>query len=356
LLPSQAQKHVTVNESLVALDAVVQGAVSEMGRNAPPAAPAEGDRFLIGGTPTGAWVGRAGNLAHFRNNLWYFQAPQPGWRLYNLADDTLYVLTTALAWVPLSGGGTGGGGAISELQEATRIGLGMTADPGNPFAAKLNAALFTARTVAEGGNGDLFVTANKATAADDAGFVFQQNFVTRAIAGLFGSNRFRIAVSPNGSAFNDAISVHEASGIVDQPRLPRFKGYTNFDNVCPADVWTKIAINVGETNEQGTFDPTTNRFTAPVAGTYCFGASLVYKQMASANARMRGRLAVNGSTEIRGSFGEISGAHVSNATGLWLHALANLGVGDTVELQGSYRTAEAAVAAEQTTFWGFKVG
>jgi hypothetical protein len=37
-----------------------------------------------------------------------------------------------------------------------------------------------------------------------------------------------------------------------------------------------------------------------VDGTYLFGATLLYKVNASTSARMSGRLALNGTTEIRG--------------------------------------------------------
>ena len=50
---------------------------------------------------------------------------------------------------------------------------------------------------------------------------------------------------------------------------------------------------------------------------------------------MRGRLVLNGTTEIRGSLGEISGAHVSEATAIWLQTMVPLTAGDTVELQGT---------------------
>jgi hypothetical protein len=53
-----------------------------------------------------------------------------------------------------------------------------------------------------------------------------------------------------------------------------------------------------------------------VDGTYLFGATLLYKVNSSTSARMRGRLVLNSATEIRGSYGEISGAHVSEATAL----------------------------------------
>ncbi|WP_231701148.1 hypothetical protein [Aliiruegeria sabulilitoris] len=44
------------------------------------------------------------------------------------------------------------------------------------------------------------------------------------------SSKFRLAVSADGSNFFDGLSVDNANGIVDQPRLLRFKAYTNFDN------------------------------------------------------------------------------------------------------------------------------
>jgi hypothetical protein len=71
---------------------------------------------------------------------------------------------------------------------------------------------------------------------------------------------------------------------------------------------------------------------------------------------MRGRLVLNTSTEIRGSFGEISGAHASEATALWLQTMTPLAQGDTVELQGTFRVADGYFAADHTSLWGCKVG
>lgn len=351
LVPAQAQKHVTVNELLLGLDVLAQCAVQATGRNDPPAAPAEGERYLIGAAPTGAWVGQAGKLADWRNGGWAYAAPRPGWRVYDLATDRLLALDSAGAWQSLSAAA-----APTELQNATRFGLGATADAANPFVARLNAALFSARDAAEGGTGDLRVVCNKTAAARDAGFIFQTGFITRAVAGLFGSNRFRLSVSSDGASFHDAMTVDEATGVVDLPRLPRFKASTNFDNHAAVDVWTRIAINAVEANDQGAFDATTNRFTAPAAGQYLFGASLLHKINASNTARMRARLVRNGTTQIPGSFCENSATHVTMASSLQIQTVASLAAGDTVELQGSHRTADGYFAANQTTFWGFKVG
>ena len=74
------------------------------------------------------------------------------------------------------------------------------------------------------------------------------------------------------------------------------------------------------------------------------------------SARRPGRLVLNGTTEIRGSFGEISGAHVSEATALWLQTMVALTSGDPFELQGYFHPADGDFAADQTSFWGAKIG
>ena len=141
-----------------------------------------------------------------------------------------------------------------------------------------------------------------------------------------------------------------------QPRLPRFKAYTNYDNYVGVGTWTKIGINNTDYNDQGAFDAANNRFVAPADGTYLFGATLLYKINSSTSVRMRGRLVLNGATEIRGSFGEISGAHVSEATALRLQTLVPLTAGDTVELQGYFRAQNGYFAAGHTALWGCKIG
>lgn len=99
-----------------------------------------------------------------------------------------------------------------------------------------------------------------------------------------------------------------------------------------------------------------NRFVAPADGTYLFGATLLYKVNSSTSARMRGRFVLNGATEVRGSMGEISSTHVSEATALWLQTMVPLTAGDTVELQGYFRSQDGYFAADHTSFWGCKLG
>ena len=346
LLASQAQKHVTHNEALRLLDAMVQLAVLDRTRTAPPGSPADGDPHIVGSGATGDWAGWDLNVALWTDGAWLRLPPRTGWRAW-VEDEGLLLVYDGAGWI---------GTTPDVLQNMALLGLGTTADAINPFAAKLNAALWTAKTVAEGGTGDLFYTMNKESAGDDLGLTLQTGFLTKALLGLFGSDKFRLAVSADGSSFFDGLIVDNANGIVDQPRLPRFKGYTNFDNYVGVDSWTKIGINTVEVNDQGAFDATSNRFVAPAAGTYQFGASLLYKINSSSTSRMRGRLVINGASEVRGSFGEISSSHQSTATALWLQTLTPLAKDDTVELQGYFRTSDGYFAADHTTFWGCKVG
>jgi hypothetical protein len=346
IMAAQAQKHVTHNEALRILDGLVQLSVHDRDLTAPPGSPSDGDRYIVASGATGAWAGWDLNVALWTDGAWLRLAPRAGWRSW-VEDEGLLLVYDGSVWI---------GTTPAELQNMALLGIGTNADAANPFSAKLNAALWTAKSIAEGGTGDLFYTMNKEAAGRDLGYVFQTNYVTKALMGLFGSDRFRLAVSADGNSFFDGLIVDNATGIVDQPRLPRFKGYTNYDNYVGLDSWTKIGINNTDYNDQGAFDAGNNRFVAPVAGTYLFGATLLYKVNSSTTARMRGRLVLNTSTEIRGSFGEISGAHASEATALWLQTMTPLAQGDTVELQGTFRVADGYFAADHTSLWGCKVG
>ncbi len=346
ILAAQAQKHVTHNEALRILDGLVQLSVLDRDLTAPPASPTDGDRHIVGSGATGDWAGWDLNVALWTDGAWIRLPPQTGWRAW-VEDEGLLLVYDGAGWT---------GTTPAAVQNMALLGIGTTADASNPFSAKLNAALWTAKTVAEGGTGDLFYTLNKEAAGDDLGLTLQTNFVTKALVGLFGSDRFRLAVSADGSTFFDGLIVDNAIGIVDQPHLPRFKVYTNYDNYIGVGTWTKIGLNNTDYNDQGVFDAGTNLFTAPVDGTYHFGATLLYKVNSSTSARMRGRLVMNGATEIRGFYGEISGAHVSEATALWLQTMVPLTAGDTVELQGYFRAHDGYFAADHTSLWGCKIG
>lgn len=84
LFPGQAQKEGYVNEAFARIDSLLAIAV-EGTADSPPVAPADGECWLIGSAPTGAWAGRAGQLAALTNWNWIFFSPRDGMRVLNRA-------------------------------------------------------------------------------------------------------------------------------------------------------------------------------------------------------------------------------------------------------------------------------
>ena len=344
--PSQAQKHVTHNEALTILDAVTQLSVLSSDRTEPPASPQAGDRYIVAPGAGLDWSGHDGNVATFDGVAWRFHEPKSGWRTWDVATGKLLV-QDGTGWIEIG---------HDALDNVARLGIGTNADATNPFTAKIESALWTAPYTAEGGTGNMIQTMNREGTANDLGMVLQTDYVTQAILGHFGSPDFRLSVSHDGTNFKDVFSADESTGVLSQPNLPRFKAKTNFDNYAAVQTWIKIAVNEAEYNQQGAFDPSTNLFTAPMNGTYMLGASLLFKEDSTNVVRMSGRLVINGTDAISGSYGEISGPHAHLSTAIWIQTLADLSAGDTVELQGHFRGNPAYFAADHTTFWGYKVG
>ena len=80
LAPSQSQKHVTVNEALARLDALVHLSLASVDATVPPVSPVEGDVHSVGDGATGDWAGEDGKLAVFLNGGWAFLQPAVGWQ------------------------------------------------------------------------------------------------------------------------------------------------------------------------------------------------------------------------------------------------------------------------------------
>ena len=213
---AQAQKHVTHNEALVVLDALVMLAVIDRDVAAPPGSPAEGDRYLVKAPGSAAFTGKDNQVAHYIDGGWSFHAPAKGWVCY-VEDEATLIAWNGSSWQAVSGGGGGGGGPITELQNLALLGVGISADVTNPFAAKLNNVLWAAKSVAEGGDGNLRYKLSKESAAKTLSFLFQDNYSGRAEIGLTGDDDFHFKVSPDGSGWVEAIRIDRASGRVSFP-------------------------------------------------------------------------------------------------------------------------------------------
>ena len=126
LVAAQAQKHVTHNEALRALDALVHLAVIDRDATTPPGSPGEGDRYIVAAGGTGAWDGHDLEIAAYQDGAWAFFAPRAGWRSW-IGDEELLAVWDGSAWSPV-GSGSGGDGDFDT------VGINATADETNRLA------------------------------------------------------------------------------------------------------------------------------------------------------------------------------------------------------------------------------
>ncbi len=97
---AQAQKHVNHNAALDLLDGLVQLSVKDRDLTAPPASPAEGDRYIVAAGATGAWAGWDGDVALFSGGAWVRLSPQTGWRVW-IEDEGVLLVRAGGAWLTL---------------------------------------------------------------------------------------------------------------------------------------------------------------------------------------------------------------------------------------------------------------
>lgn len=77
-----------LNLALNVLDVLVQTAVISMDLTAPPGSPSDGDLYVVGFSPTGAWSGQARNVARY-------VAEGASWQFFAAGSQVFYVLNRA---------------------------------------------------------------------------------------------------------------------------------------------------------------------------------------------------------------------------------------------------------------------
>lgn len=199
LAANQAQKHVTHNEALQQLDALVHLSVLDRHLAAPPASPPENARYVIGEGGSGAWAGHDGDVALLQDGAWTILTPRRGWLAW-VEDESALIIRDQDGWGPAL--------TIGDLGS---LGIATSADSTNRLAVASAASLFTHA----GGGHQLKL--NKASPHETASIVFQTGFSGRAEIGTTGGDDLRFKVSPDGISWRDALQVEIATGAV---RLP----------------------------------------------------------------------------------------------------------------------------------------
>ncbi|MEO1568345.1 MAG: DUF2793 domain-containing protein [Pseudomonadota bacterium] len=222
--PGQAQKHVTHNEAVRALDALTQIAVDDRDSVEPPATPDEGARYIVAAGAAGDWAGYDHAVAAWQDGAWAFYPPAEGWLAW-IRDEDILVVWDGAAWVVAGSGGTGSGDLV---------GINTTAVLPDRLAVKSDAVLFTHDDVTPG-SGDVRVKFDKADAASSTSLLFQTAFSARAEVGLLGDDDLRVKVSSDGATFRDALVLDRLSGAVTFPNTPPATfggGVTSSDRVA----------------------------------------------------------------------------------------------------------------------------
>lgn len=205
---NQNQKTVTHNAALTVLDALVQCGIQSAALTAPPAAPGDGQCWIVASGATGAWAGKDLDIAAWQDGAWAFYPPSKGMLAYNDATAAL-IVWNGTAWVTLI--------SLLALLTVTALGIGTAGDAANPLSATLNNALFDARPTTDGGTGDVRVKLSKQAAGNTASLLFQDGFSGRAEIGLTGDDDLAVKVSADGTSWHTAISIAAATGKVSFP-------------------------------------------------------------------------------------------------------------------------------------------
>lgn len=247
LQPSQAQKHVTVNDAMMVLDTVVQLSVKDSVLNAPPLLPTEGDRYIVGPAPTGAWSGMARQVGAWVGGAWVFHQPQDGWIAWDIAAAKAVVFSLG-NWQPLSSGAL-----PNTLPE---LGINALPDATNKFVFSGTNSLMTSA-------GSIDLAVNKASAGNTASLTFKDGFSARALLGLLADDNFTLKVSANGSTFATPLVASGTTGKV-ATLLATSDGMTLSDGTDPTKA-AKFSLTGLSTGTTRTFSlPDTSQTLAHV--------------------------------------------------------------------------------------------
>ncbi len=252
----QALKHVTHNEALAALDAIVHLSVEELAVTSPPGSPSEGMAYDVGPSATGDWSGEDGKIAVWSESGWRFMQPAEGWILWD-KDSAGFFVYLSSTWTELPS-------TMSAVQNLDLLGVNTTADATNKFAVRTNAILLTALEIAAAGTGDMRAVLNKEAAGNAASFVFQSAYSGRAEIGLIGDNDFAFKVSPDGSAFETGITIDKDNGYVTLNKV--FGSEPSFPTIAGGvlDISTSYCVPAPETGVADTVDTISGGFDGAI--------------------------------------------------------------------------------------------
>ena len=315
---AQAQKHVTHNEALAILDALVQlSAVSRSHAEPPSGGQVDGRCYIVASPALEGWAGWEDSVAAWSAGTWVRLKPAVGWRAW-IADEGVMAVWNGTLW---------------QIQQAIGdpllLGINTDADTSKRLSVKSDGVLFSHDDVTPG-TGDLRIIANKAASQRTASLLFQSNWLGQVELGLAGSDDFSIRVSTDGISWIEALTIDPATGVVSLPatssQIRILTAEDTSGTVMPDNVYVDQVFTSTTRNDFGSSAWDGSVFTVPEDGTYDFGVSLGVEGSPSATSTYFLR---NGS--IQHGFSEISGSIGQNTIGT--RVVVTLAAGEVISVQ-----------------------
>jgi hypothetical protein len=289
----------------------------------------------------------------FADGSWWRLPARTGWLCF-VEDENVLLVRRGPGWEAMVGE------AVTEEQLAdgsiVQLGVNTGADATNRLAVKSDAALLSHDDVTPG-TGDMRVTINKAEAARDAGFVFQDGWSTRALFGLLGDNDFVMKVSPDGSAFHDGLVIARENGAVSLPQSAKFSSYMFWNSpnfAVSADAWTKVPFNNAAHNDQGAFDAVDSSFTAAVEGYYQFGAYFACQSDTTSTSEIMMGLSVDFDVPAANRR-VLAVAEAGKTCSVQVSGLLKLSAGQKVYVLTYFTGDGGTILDNENYFWGHRV-
>ncbi len=203
IMPNQAQKHVTHNEAIRYLDALLQISVESRELTEAPGEPKIGSRYIVPEAAKGTWKNRKNNLAAYQDGAWAFYTPQNGWLAWSKAENTILVFNED-EWQPLRTN-------ADKPEMLDLLGINASANLSSRFGVASNDSFFSH----EGEGHRLSINKNK---TPDAGSItFKTNWTGHAEMGLVGSDNLSIKVTSDGMTWSESLVISAETGKVKFP-------------------------------------------------------------------------------------------------------------------------------------------
>lgn len=117
---NQAQKDVTHNEAVTALEVLAQLAVESRSIATPPASPVDGQSWIVAVSAADAWAGHEGDIAVWSGGGWRFFTPRDGASAW-VKDENLVARTISGTWTTGNAVADASGGTTIDAEARTAL-------------------------------------------------------------------------------------------------------------------------------------------------------------------------------------------------------------------------------------------